>query len=111
MEILIFCSERVEQLMKDPAEPTEETKHSRGFGSYVFWAGVVLLLYVLSAGPYMKMWEKGVWKNHPRLFRLTDWLYVPFGWAYKNTPLHKPLGIYLHFWCSERFDKKGDYAY
>src|SRR5258706_706678 len=59
--------ERVEQLMQAPAEPTDETKHSRGFGSYVFWAGLVLVLYALSIGLYAMLIPKRVSKGRPLL--------------------------------------------
>lgn len=91
--------------MEEPAEETAEKKQGRGFWGYVYWAGVILLLYVLSAGPFMMMWEKGVWRSRPGLL---ETLYSPLSWAYGATPLRKPLGMYIHMWCPETFDNNGD---
>ena len=95
--------------MEEPAEPTEETKHSRGFGRYVFWAGVVLLLYVLSSGPAVMMEEKGVWAKGSSWDRFSEIVYAPLIWAYVDTPLRKPLGMYFHLWSPQSFDKKGQF--
>src|SRR5438105_4651707 len=99
--------------MEEPAETREETKHSKGFGSYALWAGVVLVLYVLSFGPVAmiarKLEPKGVFRSHPRFFELIHRPYYgPFVWAYNKTLLHKPLGVYMHLWCPQSFDKHGD---
>jgi hypothetical protein len=94
--------------MEEPAEPTEETKHSRGFGRYAFWAGVVLVLYVLSWGAALKMAEKRVFESGSAVYGFIKIVYIPLGWAYEETSLHKPLGIYLHLWRPQRYDKNGD---
>jgi hypothetical protein len=93
----------IEQLMEEQAETTAEGKEGRGVWTYVYWAGAVLVLYVLSWGPTFMMFQKGWW-NYARLAPL----YRPLGWAYDKTPLHKPLGMYLRLWCPNRFDKNGD---
>jgi hypothetical protein len=91
--------------MEEPAETREETKDSRGFGIYALWAGVVLVLYVLSWGPLVRWEDPLVRMGLPRDIGL---LYMPWMWAYDKTPLHKPLGMYLHVWCPEEIDKNGD---
>jgi len=81
-------------------------KHSINWGALILWPFVILILYALSAGPVMKMMQNRrisfdnefVWK-----------FYAPLDWAYMNTPLRKPLGMYLHLWDSWHFDKNGEY--
>lgn len=92
--------------MEEPAETREETKHSRGFGRYALWAGVVLLMYFLSMGPYVALDYKS-WQGRPSWLSFFDTLYYPLYWAYGRTPLRKPIGLYLHLWCPQAFDKDG----
>ena len=92
--------------MEEPAETREEAKHSRGFGMYALWAGVVLVLYVLSVGPVAKF-EIGA--RSPSLNIVLGYLYLPLFWAYENTPLHKPLGMYFRLWAPQEFDKNGNH--
>ena len=33
-----------------------------------------------------------------------DRIYAPVGWAYESTLLHKPIGMYLHFWTPKLMD-------
>lgn len=94
--------------MEEPAETREETKPSGGFGIYALWAGVILVLYVLSLGPFLTMERKKVWQSRPAVFRS---LYRPLIWGYRETPLHKPLGVYLHLWLPQEYDKTGDDAW
>src|SRR2546421_8430158 len=87
----------------------EESKQSGGFGRYVYWAGVILVLYVLSWGPL-------VWIDIPLLpgqpLSLVNRFFLGFtypgGWAYSHTPFHKPLGMYFHLWRPQMFDKNGE---
>jgi hypothetical protein len=96
-------------MMEKPAETnTPKEKHSAFLPGFIVWPLLVLLLYVLSYGPIMMMYAKGhispanqiVWK-----------FYTPIDWAYVRTPLHKPLGMYLHLWVPEIFKKNGDLGY
>ena len=89
--------------MEEPAEPTEETKHSRGFGRYVLWAGVVLLFYVLNSGPFVMMVGRGAVKGPMAPF-LSEF-YRPVLMACWKTPLQKPLEMYLRLWCPQMFEK------
>ena len=92
----------LEHLMQEPAEPTEETKHSRGFGRYVLWAGVVLLVYVLSVGPVWMMAFNGSKKCRV----LIDTLYEPLAWTCRHTLLSKPMNMYLALWVPpDRYGK------
>src|SRR5580765_830476 len=90
--------------MPDTAQPAPETdeKKSRGLASYVVWAFVAVMVYVLSVGPAVR-YELKTATAHPIL----ESIYAPLGWMYKNTVLHKPLALYLHIWCPEYLDKNG----
>ena len=86
---------------KAPLTAPEE-KHSFNWRAFVLWPCVVLILYVLSAGPMVRLWEKGSVSDD-----LMSALYSPVNWAYSRTFLHKPIGLYLHLWC-KRFNANGD---
>src|SRR5258706_1888712 len=100
----VSSSDPVQQLMQEPAEPTEETKHSRGFGRFVFWAGVVLAVYVLSFGPVLMMAERG----EQTCIILLVTFYSPIDWVCYNTPLRQPIGMDLHLRCPEMVDHNGN---
>ncbi len=93
-------------VMKQPAETTtaNEAKQSTFLSGFIVWPFVILFLYVLSTGPVLMMIEKG---RIPPDNEFVNGFYSPFGWAYRETLFHKPVGIYLHLW-SRRFDKNGD---
>ena len=94
--------------MKDQAETTAKRKEGRGVWTYVYWVGGILLLYVLSFGPYVRTWETGRFPWHDAGQRFLLIVYKPLSWAYVNTPIHKPIGMYLHLWAPKMFDKNGD---
>ncbi len=85
--------------------PIEE-KHS------FFWTGLIIcpiiifILYALSYGPVEVRQEKKV--KNAWFLQFSAGRYVPLGWVYRNTPLHKPLGIYYHLWLPKYFDAKGN---
>jgi hypothetical protein len=94
-----------------------EDKHSINWGAFIFWPFVILILYVLTFGPVMRFGSvlmvvvarnKGsIYISDPRN-RFSEKFYAPLGWAYNKTPLHKPLGMYMHLWLPRCFDKNGD---
>jgi hypothetical protein len=90
--------------MEEQAEPTAEREQGGGLWGYVFRAGAVLLVYLLSSGPVVMMEEK----VPPNVEALLNYLYYPVGRLYLKTPLQKPLGMYLHLWCPRMYDKSGD---
>ena len=79
--------------MPEPASPAPETeaKQSRGFGSYLLWVFVVVMLYVLSSGPAWGLVVTGAMN-----LKSFDIVYWPLVWAYMHTPLHSAL---LSYWC------------
>jgi hypothetical protein len=90
--------------MPETAQPAPETeeKKSRGLGSYVLWAFVAVMVYVLSSGPMLKCRMK--------TGAVIDTLYYPpLQWAYNDTPLHKPLGLYWHVWCPGQVNASGEF--
>ena len=69
------------------------------------WPLVILVLYALSFGPVVMLVQKGIiHRNYQRIYVL----YEPVMWAYEETSLHKPLGMYLHVWAPKVVDKNGE---
>jgi hypothetical protein len=89
--------------MPETVQPAPETdeKKSRGLGSYVLWAFVAVMVYVLSSGPALNLADQ-----NKRADRFAD-IYSPLFWLYEQTPLKRPLGIYWHPWRPDLFDKAG----
>jgi hypothetical protein len=82
-----------------PAPETDEKK-SRGLGSYVLWAFVAVMVYVLSSGPATRLFG-----DQSAVLTV---IYFPVAVLYNETPLHKPLGLYLHWWYPKGFTSDGD---
>lgn len=82
----------------------DEDKHSFNWG-WIAWPCVILFLYGLSLGPALLMQDKGHISPNNQFLRA---FYAPLSWAYKDTPFHKPLGMYLHLWVPKYFDGKGN---
>jgi hypothetical protein len=95
----------------ETTQPSEARKPIICWG-FILWPSVVFLLYVLSFGPVVRMrWnapESWYFEgNRKEEFQRIS--YEPLWWVYERTPLHKPLGIYLHFWAPDAFNKNGDW--
>jgi hypothetical protein len=59
-------------------------------------------------GPVMKITNKiYIYNPHPAPWFFTSF-YKPLEWAYYNTLLHKPLGLYYHLWIPSTIDNKGN---
>jgi hypothetical protein len=86
------------RVMSKTAQPAPETdeKKSCGLGSYVVWAFVAVMVYVLSSGPVVLMAQKSKLRLKPLPYPVLDIIYAPLNWAYNDPFLHKPLGIYFH---------------
>jgi hypothetical protein len=106
-------------------ETTTPSEHSFNWRDFIFWPLVIVFLYVLSWAPVLRMQKEAFWNQHPlgangvEILRMsqktphwnTDFvrgLYEPLRWTHLNTPLHKPLGMYLHLWLPDEFDKDGE---
>lgn len=89
----------------DPTTPGEE-KDSFNWRVFILWPFVLLLLYILSIGPVAVLFARG--KLSPAIEDKIKVLYFSLLWAYYETPLHKPLGIYFHLWDPKDFDKNGE---
>ena len=76
-------------------KPPPGTKRSLFWIYFVLTPVIVLLLYVLSIGPVAMMQSNGTISLKNQFVKT---LYTPLGWAYYKTPLHKPLGMYMHLW-------------
>ena len=89
-----------------PAEPTAKAR-SRGFAGYVVWGFVIVVLYFLSAGPVaLMLWKRTITTTGALTF--ISGFYTPWRLAYLHTPLHKPIGIYMHLWNPHVYDSAGD---
>ena len=88
--------------------PETEAKPSRGLGRYVAWGFLVVASYILSAGPVERI-RGGVFTAYcgQVIFKF----YAPWRWAYIHTPLQRPLGMYLHLWRPEIWDRHGKSYY
>jgi hypothetical protein len=84
-------------------EDASEIMRRGWFWSLAMWGGGALALYFLSVGPVARLTAR-------QLVPLSamNAIYAPLGWMYEKTPLHKPIGIYLHLWMPDEFDAKGD---
>ena len=76
-------------------------KGERSYWGFVIWPVVVVMVYVLGAGPMFWAYEK-CWVGS-RALRVYDPLWAAVG----KTRLVKPISIYLHFWVPEIFDIHG----
>jgi hypothetical protein len=85
----------------------QEKGRSRGVvGTWMFWLGCAVLIYVVSAGPAAMLYVKGS-LGRGTSYRIVGAFYLPLAYANEETILHKPLGMYLHLWAPELFDRHG----
>src|SRR5690349_14257320 len=84
---------------------SSDEKHSINWRALILWPIGIFIFYVLSFGPVSWFWDREPFKEPSPIFRE---IYSPLTWAYENTPLHKPLGLWLHLWDSAYYDDKGN---
>jgi len=85
--------------------PTEDKFSFFSWRPFILWPLGIVILYVLSYGPIVRMQEKGLFSIKNRLVRN---FYAPLWWAYGTKTFHKPLGMYLHLWDPDFFDDKNE---
>lgn len=90
---------------KDKTIPENPEKSFPWRGLFL-WAFVVVAIYFLSMGPVLKVCFES--KSARRFEHLFDTVYAPWFWSYDHTPLRKPLGIYMHLWLPDDFDRHGE---
>ena len=83
-------------------------RHAFNSSRLMVCASLILFIYVLSMGPFLRFAFDGR-IGYP-LVDILDLSFRPWGWAYNETPLHKPLGMYLHLWVPDYFDRKGEWV-
>ena len=97
--------------MEEPTQtaPPSAEKRTALWVKLLLWSFVILLLYVLSFGPFLALAQPGPAPpdHRHRLNHFERVLYRPWFWTYDQTPLQKPMGIYMHWWTPEIFDKHG----
>jgi hypothetical protein len=94
--------------VKAEAQEGQE-RSSRGLlGIWLCWLGAAVILYVLSSGPFWLMADKKIIRMGTPAWRAAQIVYYPLDWVYAYSLLHKPIGMYWHFWAPGRFDAKGN---
>jgi hypothetical protein len=93
--------------MSRKSTPEAPDRKSFSLTSWILWSFVALMCYVLSTGPLMRMADSKYFEEHAAFGDFVEKAYFPVEWAYEETLLHRPLGMYFHLWSS-RFDAKGD---
>jgi hypothetical protein len=90
--------------MDEPKEIESEAKKlDRGWLSFIASTVLIMLFYFASMGPVM-LW---IFPPGGRIHAATPTekilkvAYAPWWWAYRHTPLGKPLDMYLKLWVSE----------
>jgi hypothetical protein len=87
-------------------ETARQAKRSRRFRQRFLQPLAVLLLYFLSFGPVRLLTSQ---VGSPSMIEHVEAVvYYPWELAYVRTPLHKPLGLYMHLWCPRSFDQAGN---
>ena len=86
-------------------KPTAAVKRSRGFSGYFVWLFVIIVVYMLSFGPVVLLWEKRILS--PATEGALRIIYAPWEWVLWHTPLYRPLGMYMHLWCPDTFGRDG----
>jgi hypothetical protein len=84
---------------------SSDEKYSSSWREFIVWPVVIILLYVLSIGRLARMEYKGLIQDKGRFISK---FYLPLAWAYHETFLHKPIGMYMHLWNPRYFDKDGE---
>lgn len=94
--------------METPPEPTPPVRKKIPLWWWiaVTWPGGLLILYLLSYGPVLRLQSRG---GISRTNEFVDEFYSPWVEIYQTKSLQKPLGLYLHLWVPEWFDKNGDW--
>jgi hypothetical protein len=99
--------------MDEPTQsvgPTAEVKRSRGLAGYAVWGFLVLVMvYLLSPGPVWRLFASRIKAGSP--VPALRSIYWPWRYAYWHTPLHKPLGMYMHLFLPETYEEDGQIAF
>jgi hypothetical protein len=84
--------------MDDEQHQERSTRRERGWGvgSYLLWATVVLVVYVLSIGPAAWLHEK---TTNATLKTTLELLYAPVVSLIKDTPLRPAGEWWIKLWC------------
>jgi hypothetical protein len=94
--------------MKDESQDAPERNSRGAVWVWLCWLGVIVLVYVLSIGPVMVLWDKKLIANGNSAAQVLKIVYGPVEWAYAKTLLHKPIGMYYHLWVPSVIDSQGN---
>jgi hypothetical protein len=87
------------------AKTAAKAKKSFDWRMFILLPILLVVLYVMSAGPFVRLVDKGYISGHNRFYGV---FYYPFDQTYKLPLFHKPLGRYLRLWAPRRFDRDGN---
>ena len=90
--------------MKAEAQERQERSPRGVLGVWLCWIAVAIMLYVLSVGPVMKITIMKIGSIPTPVSQFLIGFYKPLEWAYNNTLLHRPLGMYYHLWIPSVID-------
>jgi hypothetical protein len=65
-------------------------------------------VYALSTGPVALMVHKDLIPSDSSVQQAIEVVFWPVEWAAEETPLRKPIGMYLHFWVPKEWDSQGN---
>ena len=85
-----------------------ETSSRGAVWVWLCWLGGIVDLYVLSTGPVARMAGKNPAGRSGPAWSAVAVAYRPVRWAYEETLLRRPLGMYWHLWAPEWYDSTGD---
>ncbi len=94
--------------MREQKDTTEKEKPDKplNWRAFIVWPFVIVLLYFLSFGPVWRVFGRA---DHLYAYApVCRYIYLPWDWVYENTPLHKPLGKYMHLWVPYLYDDNGE---
>ncbi|MGO8930969.1 MAG: hypothetical protein ACLQU3_29285 [Limisphaerales bacterium] len=94
--------------MNDETQGDNERSSKGLLGVSLCWLAVVVVLYIMSIGPAMMIADKMNISNPQPAAQFFTTFYKPIEWAYANTLLHKPIGLYYHLWVPSVIDSHGN---
>jgi hypothetical protein len=81
--------------MEKPNEVDAEPKHTASFWRFILWPAAVLVLYVLSFGPFDHFFGAA----SPKVELLLRLFYTPLSLAYHHVPpFQRAFDVYMSWW-------------
>jgi hypothetical protein len=93
------------------SEETPDAPQKSVLHACVIWLSWVLAavgFYIFSLGPISRLAYSETLLATFRSDKAFDIYFAPALWAYDNTPLHRPIGMYMSLWLPGFFNSKGE---